>query len=217
MHKLIAASFVAVGLAGAPAAMAELRVVDIDKASASVSLGTIASGGEILARGLSVAGKAVSNVLKFRPGESALRVNTSWVVGESDAKFRLIGVNVDLLDASGTVIASDTFQGSGRRHGAVDPADRRPRARHALPAQDHRHRGRTGQLLDGHPSPAAHLSRGQGRAADHSCLSAVAIGRALATVEYNLHPLRAEVGGPALNSVGRVSAALSLFQRCLVR
>jgi hypothetical protein len=111
VHKLIAASFVAVGLAGAPAAMAESRVVNIDKASASVSLGTIASGGEVLARGLSVAGKAVSNVLKFRPGESALRVNTSWVVGEPDAKFRLIGVNVDLLDASGSVIASDTFQG----------------------------------------------------------------------------------------------------------
>lgn len=111
MHKLIAASFVALGLAGAPAAMAESRVVDINKASATVALGAIAPGGEILARGLSVAGKAVTNVIKFRPGERALRVNTSWVVGESDAKFRLVGVNVDLLNASGTVVASDEFQG----------------------------------------------------------------------------------------------------------
>jgi hypothetical protein len=111
VHKLIAASLVAIGLVGAPAAMAESRVVDINRASATVSVGRIASGGEILARGLSVAGKAVTNVIRFRPGEGALRVNTSWVVGEADAKFRLVGVNVDLLDASGTVVASDEFQG----------------------------------------------------------------------------------------------------------
>ena len=111
MQKTIAASVLAVGLATAPAAMAASRVVDIDSASATVSLGAIASQGEVLARGLSVAGKTVSNVLKFRPGEATLRVNTSWVVGEADAKFRLVGVNVDLLNASGTVIASDTFDG----------------------------------------------------------------------------------------------------------
>jgi hypothetical protein len=111
VQKLITASVLAIGLAIAPAAMAASRVVDINQASATVGLGTIASQGEVLVRGLSVAGKAVSNVLKFRPGETALRVNTSWVVGEADAKFRLVGVNVDLLNASGTVIASDTFEG----------------------------------------------------------------------------------------------------------
>lgn len=91
--------------------MAASRVVDIDQSSATVNVGTIASGGELLARGSSVAGKPVTNVIKLRPGQANLRVNASWVVGEDDARFRLVGVNIDLLDASGTVIASDTFQG----------------------------------------------------------------------------------------------------------
>ena len=53
----------------------------------------------------------MDNLVKFRPGEGTLRVNASWVVGEADAKFRLVGVNIDLLNAGGTVVASDTFQG----------------------------------------------------------------------------------------------------------
>lgn len=111
MHKLIAVPCFALSLASASAAMAASRVVDINQTVATVNLGTVASGGEVLARGSSVAGKTVVNVIRLRPGETGLRVNASWVVGEADAKFRLVGVNIDLLDASGTVIASDTFQG----------------------------------------------------------------------------------------------------------
>ena len=99
------------GMALAPAVHAASRVVDINAAQATVALGAIAQGGEVLVRGLAVAGKAVSNTAAFRPGANRLRVNTSWVVGEDDAPFRLVGVNIDLLNNSGIVIASDTFQG----------------------------------------------------------------------------------------------------------
>ena len=87
MHKLIAASCFALSVASAQAAMAASRVVAIDQASATVNVGTIASAGEVLARGSTVAGKPVTNVIKLRPGQASLRVNTSWVVGEADAKF----------------------------------------------------------------------------------------------------------------------------------
>ena len=99
------------GLAFAPAAHAASRVVNIDKAQATVPLGAIAQGGEVLVRGLAVAGKNVVNTVAFQPGANRIRVNTSWVVGEPDAPFRLVGVNVDLLDNGGIIVVSDTFQG----------------------------------------------------------------------------------------------------------
>lgn len=101
---------VAVGaVALASAAHATSRVVDINNAVATVGAGSIVSGGELLVRGLSRAGTSVVNVISFTPGDSSLSLEASWIV--LGARFRLLGVNIDLIDGSGNVIASDTFQG----------------------------------------------------------------------------------------------------------
>ena len=100
-----------IGIASAPVAHAASRVLDINGPLGTLTLGNVAQGGELLVRGLSPAGKTVNNQIIFRPGANAVRVNTSWIVGEEDAPFRLIGVNVDLLDNAQNLIASDTFQG----------------------------------------------------------------------------------------------------------
>jgi hypothetical protein len=111
MRHAVAAICAAAFVATAPAAQAATRVIDIDKAVAAAAAGGIAADGEVLVRGLSPAGRSVVNTIAFTPGQPTVRVNTSWVVGEADAGFRLIGVNVDLLDASGNVIDSDDFAG----------------------------------------------------------------------------------------------------------
>lgn len=95
----------------ASAAQATTRVVEITKPTAAVGAGPVAADGEVLVRGLLPAGLPVVNTIAFTPGQTAVRVNTSWVVGEGDARFRLIGLNVDLLDAAGNVIVSDVFAG----------------------------------------------------------------------------------------------------------
>lgn len=111
MRSWLVGLIVVVGVAAAPAAQATSRVVDITKAQATAAAGSIGPAAEVLVRGLVAAGRTVDNTIAFTPGASRVRVNTSWVVGEADARFRLIALNVDLLDSSGNVLASDDFQG----------------------------------------------------------------------------------------------------------
>jgi hypothetical protein len=99
------------GIVSASVAGAATRVVNITKARAEAGAGAIPADVEVLVRGLSPAGQSVVNTIYFTPGQGALRVNTSWLVGEADAGFRLIGLNIDLLDAAGSIIDSDDFAG----------------------------------------------------------------------------------------------------------
>jgi hypothetical protein len=52
------------------------------------------------------------NTVVFKAGLTGLTVSTSWVVLTATAPFRIVGVNVDLLDASDTVVKTDTFEGT---------------------------------------------------------------------------------------------------------
>ena len=65
----------------------------------------------VLVRGVIGPGKAIANTLTFTPRQPTLAVSISWLVGTAGARFRLIGVNVDLQNNAGSFVASDTFQG----------------------------------------------------------------------------------------------------------
>ena len=51
---------------------------------------------------------AVTNSVSFTAGASTIDLSAAWFVKSAS---RLVGVNIDLLDATNTVVASDTFQG----------------------------------------------------------------------------------------------------------
>src|SRR5450830_844777 len=52
---------------------------------------------------------AINNSLLFTAGSSALALSASWLV--APAENRTQGVNIDLLDSTNTVLASDSFLG----------------------------------------------------------------------------------------------------------
>lgn len=92
-------------------ALASYRVVDFTQAQGTKATGVVDPLDNILMRGAIPPGRAVSNTLSFKPKQPKLKVRVSWQVGPSSAAIRLIGVNVDLLNAAGTVVASDGFTG----------------------------------------------------------------------------------------------------------
>ena len=53
----------------------------------------------------------IRDTVVFRAGLTGLTVNASWVILTATSPFRIIGVNVDLLDASDTLVETDTFLG----------------------------------------------------------------------------------------------------------
>ena len=111
MRRALAGVLALASVVVAPGVQATTRTVDLTAAHAQAAAGAIAAYAEVLVRGLSPAGREVINTIAFTPGVAAVRVNTSWVVGELGAGFRLLGLNVDLLDGTGNVVASDDFQG----------------------------------------------------------------------------------------------------------
>ncbi|MFZ1429094.1 MAG: hypothetical protein WAS21_20255 [Geminicoccaceae bacterium] len=104
---LLVASF---GAAATPA-RADYRIVDFTQAKATKATGTIDPEDGVLVRGAIGPGKAIANTLTFTPQQPTLAVSISWLVGTATARFRLIGVNVDLKNNAGSLVASDTFQG----------------------------------------------------------------------------------------------------------
>lgn len=63
----------------------------------------------------------IRNTVVFKAGLAGLTMNASWVVLTSTAPFRIVGVNIDLLDASDTLVASDAFLGmlGGVAHSSI--------------------------------------------------------------------------------------------------
>lgn len=53
---------------------------------------------------------SISNDLKFTSTAGLLSAGIEWIVGDLDDPQRTIGVNVDILDSLGSVVASDDFQ-----------------------------------------------------------------------------------------------------------
>ncbi len=98
------------GAAAAPA-RADYRIVDFSQAKATKATGIIDPEDGVLVRGAIGPGKAIANTLTFTPRQPTLAVSISWLVGTATAPFRLIGVNVDLRNNAGSLVASDTFQG----------------------------------------------------------------------------------------------------------
>ena len=97
--------------AAATPAWADYRVVDFTQAKATKATGIVDPEDGVLVRGVIGPGKAIANTLTFTPRQPTLAVSISWLVGTAGARFRLIGVNVDLQNNAGSFVASDTFQG----------------------------------------------------------------------------------------------------------
>lgn len=80
-----------------------------------VSVGNLAAGVGVLVYGRFKAPTSppapIRNTVVFKAGLTGLTVNASWVVLTSTSPFRVLGVNVDLLDANDAVVASDSFAG----------------------------------------------------------------------------------------------------------
>ena len=97
--------------AAAGAAEAGPKSVQFKKASETKDLGALGDNDLVLATALiNKKGSAVSNTLTFKAKTTGIIVNAAWVVDVTTG-FRLIGVNIDLIDKNGLVVASDTFQG----------------------------------------------------------------------------------------------------------
>lgn len=54
---------------------------------------------------------AIVNTVAFKAQTTGLTVNASWVIQTSTSPIRLIGVNIDLVDQTGALVASDAFAG----------------------------------------------------------------------------------------------------------
>lgn len=99
------------GSAAATPALADYRIVDFTQAKATKAAGTIDPEDGVLVRGVIGPGKAIANTLTFTPRQPTLAVSISWLVDTPTARFRLVGVNVDLTNNAGGFVASDAFQG----------------------------------------------------------------------------------------------------------
>jgi hypothetical protein len=64
---------------------------------------------------------ALVHTIKFRPRLDGVTLTAAWHVGTATSPVRLLGVNIDLIDASGALLASDTFTGllSGVAHSTL--------------------------------------------------------------------------------------------------
>lgn len=97
--------------AAADAAGPPFVTVVITQAVAKKSLGTLDAGDAAVVVGaIKNAGAAqpVSHTLGFRAGAASIRVATAWRLGTA---IRLVGVNIDLVDATNTLLATDSFAG----------------------------------------------------------------------------------------------------------
>jgi len=72
-------------------------------------LGSIDPGDMLVLDGIIGESGAITNVAELTLTGGALSAGITWLIAPGDQ--RTVGVNVDLLDATNTVVASDTFEG----------------------------------------------------------------------------------------------------------
>ena len=135
--------------AAATPARADYRIVDFTQAKATKATGTIDPEDGVLVRGAIGPGKAIANTLTFTPRQPTLAVSISWLVGTASARFRLIGVNVDLKNNAGSLVAERGVPGPGGRGGDIGAELRRAGPGSKVQADADGHVGRGRELHDG--------------------------------------------------------------------
>ena len=86
--------------------------VPITKAVATKGLGALTFGDRaVVAATLKYGGTTppIVHTLTFKARTAGLTVGTAWRVGTAASPIRLVGVNIDLFDASNVLVASDVF------------------------------------------------------------------------------------------------------------
>jgi len=53
----------------------------------------------------------IVNTVTFKARAAGLTAGTAWRAGTATSPVRVVGVNIDLFDANGVLIASDVFAG----------------------------------------------------------------------------------------------------------
>lgn len=78
------------------------------------SIGTLEPGVGLLVSGVfkTAPGAAVTNTVRFKAGAPIIAIYASWILMTASSPIRLVGVNIDLVDENGAVVASDTFAGT---------------------------------------------------------------------------------------------------------
>ena len=96
-------------LAGAGEAEAAFKTLTFEQRIASKGAGPLRDQDSLLVIGRIGKGPgAVANTASFQAHTNTLSVTAAWVVGTD---FRLVGVNIDLVDNRGDIVASDNFTG----------------------------------------------------------------------------------------------------------
>lgn len=109
MLKNIMVAAGAVFLMSASAASAGPKAVQFKKPNETKSVGSLGGNDLVFATGfITKKGSSVSNTLTFKAKTASITVNAAWNVQD---EFRLLDVNIDLIDKNGLIVASDSLQG----------------------------------------------------------------------------------------------------------
>ena len=109
IKNALMAAGVIMSVAGAGEAQAALKSVTFDQLYATKDVGAVNDYDSVLVIGkINKGAGAVSNTTKLVAWTTKLALTAAWAVGTD---FRLVGVNIDVVDGAGKVVASDTFAG----------------------------------------------------------------------------------------------------------
>lgn len=111
MRGIITIAAFAALTAGATAQAKNLFVTS-ESLTLSAFAGEVATGDSLVILGqIPAPGGAMAQTIGFRARGSSIKLSANWYVGTAAGPVRTVGVNIDLVDASNTVVGSDAFQG----------------------------------------------------------------------------------------------------------